>query len=153
MNTSNLLQCLSAFIGCFGFCFIFRIHKNIRFAFIGSLVGTLGWMIYLWTQYLNNVFAQSFIAMLCVSLIAEMMARIYKAPATIFIIVGCFPLVPGSGIYYTMLYAVQGFDNLFMESLLSTLGIGISIALAILISSTILKTYKIIKTKDFGKSE
>lgn len=149
----ELIQCLSAFVGCLGFTFIFRIHKNIHFAFIGSLIGTFGWIIYLATRFLDNIFLQSFVAMLCVSLLAEMMARLYKAPATIFIIVGCFPLVPGSGIYYTMLYAVQGLNNLFMESFLSTLGIGISIALAILVSSTAFQVYKTIKTKNYAKVE
>jgi len=149
----EIVQCLAAFIGCFGFTFIFRIHKNIRFAFIGSLIGTIGWIIYLVTKFLNNIFLQSFIAMLCISLLAEAMARFYKAPATIFIMVGCFPLVPGSGIYYTMLYAVQGMSELFMESFLSTLGISMSLALAILISSTALQVYKRIKLKDYAPIE
>lgn len=149
----EIIQCLAAFLGCFGFSFIFRIHKNIKFAFIGSLVGTLGWMIYLATRFLNNIFLQNFIAMLCVSILSEVMARFYKTPATLFIMVGCFPLVPGSGIYYTMLYAVQGFNQFFMESFLSTIGISMSLALAILISSTIFQVYKLIKTKDYAKIE
>ncbi len=147
------IQCLSAFVGCFGFSFIFRIHKNIKFAFIGSMVGTLGWIIYLMTNSLHNKFIQTFIAMLCISLLSEMFARLYKAPATIFVIVGCFPLVPGSGIYYTMLYAVQGLSDMFIQSFLETLGIGFAIAFAILVSSTILQTYKRIKTKNFASIE
>lgn len=149
----EVIQCFAAFLGCFGFSFIFRIHKNIKFAFIGSLIGTLGWIIYLTMHFLNNIFLQNFIAMLCVSILSEIMARFYKAPATLFIMVGCFPLVPGSGIYYTMLYAVQGLNQLFMESFLSTIGISMSLALAILISSTIFQVYKLIKTKDYAKIE
>lgn len=145
----GFIQCLSAFIGCFGFTFIFRIQKNIRFSLTGSLIGALGWFIYLTTASLNNIFLQSFIAMLCVSLLAECFARFFKAPATIFIVIGCFPLVPGSGIYYTMLYAVQGMNDLFMKSFLSTLGTSLSLALAILISSTVFQVYKRIKTKNF----
>ena len=145
----GFIQCLSAFIGCFGFTFIFRIQKNIQFSLTGSLIGALGWFIYLATASLNNIFLQSFIAMLCVSLLAECFARFFKAPATIFIVIGCFPLVPGSGIYYTMLYAVQGMNDLFMKSFLSTLGTSLSLALAILISSTAFQVYKRIKTKNF----
>ena len=52
-----------------------------------------------------------------------------------------------------MLYAVQGLNDLFIESFLSTLGIGISIALAILISSTAFQVYKRIKMKDFVNVE
>ena len=135
------------------------------------MVGTLGWIIYLMTNSLHNKFIQTFIAMLClpsfsivciqnrtyimerVSLLSEMFARLYKAPATIFVIVGCFPLVPGSGIYYTMLYAVQGLSDMFIQSFLETLGIGFAIAFAILVSSTILQTYKRIKTKNFASIE
>lgn len=148
-----IIQCLAAFIGCLGFTFIFRIYKNIRFSVIGSLIGTIGWIIYLSTDFLDNIYLQSFLAMLGVGLLAELMARLYKTPATIFIIIGCFPLVPGSGIYYTMLYAVQGFNDLFMSSMLSTLGISMSLALAILISSSILQIYKRIKNKDYMKIE
>lgn len=147
------IQCVAAFIGCLGFTFIFRIHRHLKFAFVGSCVGTLGWIIYLLSEPLNNPFIQNFIAMLCVALISEILARIYKAPATIFIIVGCFPLVPGSGIYYTMLYAVQGQNDLFVQSFLSTLGIGLSLALSILVSSTIFQVYKRIQTKNYAPIE
>lgn len=150
---NEIIQCVAAFFGCIGFSFIFRVHKNIRFAIVGSFVGCLGWIIYLSLDFMNNIYIQNFISMLCVSLIAEMMARHYKAPATIFIIIGFFPLVPGNGIYNTMLYAVQGQSNLFMESLLTTLGISLSLALAILISSTTLQIYKAVKTKNFAKIE
>ena len=78
---------------------------------------------------------------------------IIRSTKVIFPFHSCFPLVPGSGIYYTMLYAVQGLNNLFAESFLSTIGISISIALAILISSTTLQVYKIIKTKNYAKIE
>lgn len=149
----EVLQCIVAFIGCIGFSFIFRVHKNMKFAISGSLLGTLAWIIYLILNFLDNIFIQNFIAMLCVSLISEMMARYYKAPATIFIVIGFFPLVPGKGIYNTMFYAVQGQSALFMESLFTTLGVSLSLALAILISSTALQIYKTIKTKNYAKIE
>lgn len=91
--------------------------------------------------------------MFIVALLSEMMARVYKSPATIFIMVGCFPLVPGNGIYYTMLYAVQGMNDLFMQYFLSTLGIGFSLAFSILISSTIIQVYRRIKNHDFASIE
>lgn len=145
----QLIQCVAAFVGCFGFTFIFRIQKNITFSFLGSVIGAIGWIVYLCMGFLDNQFAQNFIAMLCVSILSEILARLFYAPATIFIMIGFFPLVPGSGIYYTMLYAVQGQYELFIQSFLSTLGIGMSLALAILVSSTLFQVYKRIKTKDY----
>ena len=35
---------------------------------------------------------------------AGIMARIYKKPTTVFIAVGAIPLIPGSGLYYTIYY-------------------------------------------------
>ena len=52
--------------------------------------------------------------MTIVSLFSEIAARIFKAPATIFLIIGCFPRVPGRGIYQTMLYCTQGNTALFI---------------------------------------
>ncbi|MCD7894015.1 MAG: threonine/serine exporter family protein [Erysipelotrichaceae bacterium] len=147
------IHCLAAFFGCLGFSFIFRVFKNMHFAFIGSGLGALGYFIYVCLDFTNNVYLQTFIGMLVVALLSEMFARILKAPATIFIVIGCFPLVPGSGIYNTMFYAVQGYDILFISSLLQTLGISMSIALGILISSTSLQVYKRIKNHEFEKSE
>lgn len=136
------IQCISAFFACLGFAFVFRIHYHLRFAIIGSLGGMLGWIIFLLFSFTNNDVIQSLLAMIAVALFAEIMARIYKAPATIFLIVGCFPLVPGKGIYESMLYCVQGESSLFVGSLIHTLAISGAIAFAILIVSTIFKILK-----------
>ena len=77
-----------------------------------------------------------------VSSFSEIAARIFKAPATIFLIIGCFPLVPGRGIYQTMLYCTQGNTALFIDSFIHTIAISASLALAIMIVSTIFKVIK-----------
>ena len=128
----SIIECFSAFIACLGFAFIFRIHQHPRFAIIGSIGGALGWLVYLLASNFKSEISCYFLAM----------ARIYKAPATIFLIIGCFPLVPGRGIYQTMLYCTQGNSELFLDSFLNTLAISASLALAILIISTIFKVIK-----------
>lgn len=80
----GLIECLSAFMACVGFAFIFRVHQNLHFAIIGSLGGALGWLVFLLCNVLHNELASYFIAMTIVTLFAEIAARIYKAPATIF---------------------------------------------------------------------
>lgn len=142
-----IYQCIGSFVGCFGFAFIFRLHKNIEFAFLGAVNGLIATVIYLLLNPIHNIYMQSFIAMLASALIAELLARIMRAPATIFIIIGCFPLVPGKGIYTTMLNAIQGNSLEFVKSALSTFGIAFSLALAILVSSSILLFYKKIKAQ------
>ena len=146
-----IIQCLAAFAGCFGFSFIFRVHKHINHSILGSVTGTIGWLIYLALSYTHNEFLQSFVAMLFVALSAEILARICKAPATIFIMIGCFPLVPGSGIYQTMIYALGGQTSLFLDSLVSTFGIAMSLSFAILISSSLIRVSRRIRYKRFEK--
>lgn len=138
----GIIECISAFIACIGFAFIFRIHHHPRFAIIGSLGGTLGWLIYLLASNIKGDLTCYFLAMSFVALFSEIAARIYKAPATIFLVIGCFPLVPGRGIYQTMLYCTQGDSELFLDSFLNTLAISATLALAILIISTIFKVIK-----------
>lgn len=138
----GIIQCISAFIACIGFSLIFRIHHQIKFAITASLGGALGWFVYLSANNLFDEISCYFIAMAFVAFYSEIAARSYKAPATIFLIIGCFPLVPGRGIYETMLYCTQGNSDLFLDSFLNTLAISASLALAILIVSTIFKVIK-----------
>ncbi|MGN1183059.1 MAG: threonine/serine exporter family protein [Faecalibacillus sp.] len=143
MNT--VIQCLAAFSGCLGFSFVFRIHNNFRFALTGSIGGTLGWIVYLLLEKQAGTIISSMFAMMVVAFFSEIMARIYKAPATIFVVVGCFPLVPGKGIYQTMLYLISNNRDMFINSLLETVGIALALATALLIISTIFKIRKNIK--------
>ena len=92
---SNFIQCFSAFVACIGFSLIFRIHHQLRFILVSSLGGALGWLVFLLFDNFNNELVAYFIAMTIISLFSEIAARIFKAPVTIFLIIGCFPLVPG----------------------------------------------------------
>ena len=86
----QVIQCLSAFLGCLGFAFVFRVHRHLPYALLASLGGMLGWIVYLLViPYLSNIMS-NLCAMIVVALFSEIMARICKAPATIFIVVGCF---------------------------------------------------------------
>lgn len=141
-----ILQCIGAFVGCFGFAFIYRIHSNMKLAFFAAFNGLITIFVYNLFSFTNNIFLQNFIGMFAGALLAEYLARYFKAPATIFITVGCFPLVPGRGIYMTMLYALRGMNDLFIKSFIETVGIAMSLALAILVTSTIILIYRQIKT-------
>ena len=43
----QVIQCLSAFLGCLGFAFVFRVHRHLPYALLASLGGMLGWIVYL----------------------------------------------------------------------------------------------------------
>lgn len=104
-----------------------------------ALGGAIGWTAYLLFQFLHHDIAQNFFAAVALSIYAELMSRLLKKPVTYFIIVSLIPLVPGKGIYYTMLYCLQGDINLFVTEGLHTLGVACALALGILLISSLVR--------------
>ena len=130
-----LLPCLYSFVGCVGFCLIFNIKPRKGMLLMACLGGALSWGVYLLFGFLRDDIVQSFAAILAVTAYSEGMARLSKTPATIYLIVGLIPLVPGGGIYYTMEYALSGDTGRFLETGLHTFGIAGALAVGILLVS------------------
>lgn len=121
-----------AYISTVGFAIIFNTPKS---ALIKSgFVGGLGWIIYTLTKNLSNsIIFSTFIASLSIALIGEYFAFIDKNPVTIYIIPGIIPLVPGFGLYYTMLSIVEKQFDKVAEHGSETLMISMAIAGALVI--------------------
>ena len=75
------------------------------------------------------------------SLYSEIMARIRKCPAISYLVISIFPLIPGAGVYYTMNYAVRGMNAEFAQQGLHTAAIAGTIAVGILLASTVVRMY------------
>ena len=137
----NYLQIFAAFASSLGLAIVFSVSRHPKFIFMGAIIGAIGWTCYLMFSGMN-IYFRYFLASLVVAFLSEIMARLNKAPATIFTLVGIFPLVPGGLIYQTMLYAFEGEVATFLSSFVNTMSISISIALAILVSNTFFKVRK-----------
>ena len=112
------LPCLYAFLACFFFGVVFELHRW-RYLLSAGLTGGLGWLVYLLLADHGSVL-RFFFATIVVASLAEVFARIYKAPATIFLIIGIVPLVPGGGMYETMEALINHDMPLFAERGLAT---------------------------------
>ena len=64
-----------------------------------------------------------------------------KYPAISYLVVCIFPLIPGAGVYYTMNYAVRGMNMEFAVQGLHTAAIAGTIAVGILLASTVVRMY------------
>lgn len=62
-----------------------------------------------------------FYTTLLIATISEILARVYKMPATVFLITGVVALIPGSGLFQTMLTTIRGQYELAGETLISTM--------------------------------
>lgn len=131
-------EILLAFLGSYCPAILFNIErKNLFWA---GLCGAAGWMSYKAILTLTNsgIFAV-FIAAIVISIMSEVMAKIFKTPSTVFYIPSLYPIVPGISAYYTVLYII---DNKITEATykgLETLGSAGAIAFGILLVSTVFK--------------
>jgi uncharacterized membrane protein YjjB (DUF3815 family) len=76
---------------------------------MATLATLLTYVVYLGMDYVSeSAFAVTLVATLFAALLSEIMARLLKAPATVFLIPSILPFVPGAGLYDTMNYFVRG---------------------------------------------
>ena len=97
------LQFLLAGAGTLSFAILFACPRR-TLPYCG-LVGAVGWLVYE---------------------IATL-----RAPVTVFLLTGIFPLVPGAGIYYSAYYFIQGDNALALANGISTFKIAVALAVGI----------------------
>lgn len=98
---SLVVQLISCTAACVGFAYWFNV-KGIQVLYSG-IGAFFTWLVY---ALLYNAGYDNFMSTLAgavfVGLYAQVMARVNKAPATIFQTICAFPLVPGPNLYYMM---------------------------------------------------
>ena len=133
-----LLPCIWSFFSCVGFSIVFEIKKP-RFILIASLIGTLGWFMFLLLEPYVNAVLRYFFPTILISLLAEIAARIWKAPATIFLLPGIVPLVPGGGLYYCMSFLLDGDFASFAQKGIETASYAGAIAAGVSIVTSVVR--------------
>lgn len=136
--TDWLLPCLYAFLACVGFCLIFNIHGPGIFICCGG--GALGWLVYLtMAAMIPQDILRYLVASIAITLYSEVMARLRRCPVTSYLIIALLPMVPGGGIYNAMRYCAAGDNQLFLSTLVTTLGIAGALALGAVLGSSLFR--------------
>jgi Uncharacterized conserved protein len=103
---SVFLGALSAFVISVCFAFMYNVvPRHLVWVGMTGAVGTA--CVLICSQHFDARVANA-LAAVCISSAAEFLARRFQCPATIFSIAALIPLVPGGGIYQTMLATIQG---------------------------------------------
>ena len=131
-----LRQMLLGGIGTLCFGMLFGIPRKCYLACAAT--GAVGWVTYELAVMLGiGAVTANLLAAIPLTLLARIFAVTLKAPVTVFLLSGIFPLVPGAGIYYTAYYFIQN-DNLQMATsaadtvkIAAALAIGISVVLGL----------------------
>ncbi len=129
------IQCLAGLCGTLGFGLMFNMHgRGIPFALLGSLIS---WPVCVLMMRLGLAEPIAYLlGAAASSLYAEIMARIRKFPATSYLMCALVPLIPGSGIYYTMDFIRRSLLPEAYDKGMLTAAIAGSMAVGVLLVST-----------------
>lgn len=96
-----MIRLIMGFLATIAFAVIYNVPK--RALIPAGFVGTGAFLIRMGTEYAKlNPIAGVFLGALFVSVASEVLARIQKMPATVFIVSGVLMLVPGVSAFNTM---------------------------------------------------
>lgn len=102
-------QFVVAFFGTMAFAVLF--HVPAREFWCCGLTGGAGWAVYTWMMLAqDSTVLASLAAVLPLTALARLFSTRRKAPITLFLLSGIFPLVPGAGLYYTAYHFIMGQD-------------------------------------------
>ena len=102
-----VLQLAAAFSGSLGFALLFQVRRGKLL--LASLGGLLAWAVYLALgPAIPGDVPRFFIASVVLTIYGEILARVVKCPATLFLVTAAVPLIPGGSLYHTMRYFVAG---------------------------------------------
>ncbi|WIV10773.1 threonine/serine exporter family protein [Proteiniborus sp. MB09-C3] len=139
-------QFVYAFLSTAGFGVFFNIPKDSIIK--SSLGGAMSWVVYIISVRLfSSSIGGTLLAAITVGFLGEFMAKHFKKPATIFIIPGIVPLVPGAGMYYTMLEVINKDFISAAELGTEAIFIALAIAIGIIVSSSFSRALLNQKTK------
>lgn len=121
---------LTAAIGTAGYCLNVNIKRNkILYGCVGGVLSTFLYCVFVEAGL--SLLLQNLIPAAVVTFYAEVLARVVKAPATVFLIPSIIPLVPGGRLYATMRAIVDGEGGdarvYAMETIVIALGIAVGI--------------------------
>lgn len=106
LASSFTTQLISCTIACVGFAYWFNV-KGIQVLYSGIGAFFTWTVYYIGFEMTNSNFQATLFGAIFVAIFAQIMARVNRAPATIFLCVCVFPLVPGPNLYYMMYYLVM----------------------------------------------
>ena len=128
-----IIELISAAIGTIAFSLLFGVPKKY-YLYCGG-IGAAGWLMYkLMLEMAGLSIAVSvFLATVVIVLLSRYAAVFEKCPATVFLITGIFPVVPGAQIYWATYYLVTDQLHAAFDSGFLALKIMVSIVLGIVV--------------------
>lgn len=133
---SSVLQFCVAMVATICFSLAFQVPR--RHFLACGITGAVGWVVYfIATAAGLSVPAATLVAALPLTGVSRFFSITRRAPVTLFLLCGIFPLVPGAGIYYTAYYLLNNEQLLFASKGVETLKTAVALAMGIAIVCSI----------------
>jgi uncharacterized membrane protein YjjB (DUF3815 family) len=128
--TAVITEMIYAVAGTVAFSILFSVPR--RYYLSCGLIGGAGWLVYSLSGRILPPEGAALSATVIVILLSRIAAVIGRCPATIFMIPGIFPLIPGAGIYWTSYYIVTEQLDLALHTGYEAVKTAVAIVLGIL---------------------
>ena len=140
-----LVPGLAAFCACAGFSLMY----NLRGAYIpaSAMCGAFSWAVYLIAARTGGSIMPYFFAGAAVALYSEIAAIVLRAPATVFLIPGIIPTVPGLTVYRAMAECMSHNTAGFIEKGIETFKIGGAIAAGVIVCTALFRLVRAVYQK------
>lgn len=141
-----MVEIFLAFLGSICPGVIYNVEKrNLMWVGFG---GMLGWITYrTFNEITKSLVLASFLGAVIVGIYSESVARLLKAPATIFSVPGIIPLVPGIAAYSTIQHVAENQLYEAASKGIETISGAGAIAFGILLASAVFKLTKKLKKR------
>ena len=112
MMGTIIFHFLVAIVATMAFAVLFQAPKSEWI--LCGISGGMGWCVYeSLLMRANQLIISVIVATIALSLFSRIFAVLREQPATVYLLAGIFPLVPGAGIYYTAYYLISGNMEMF----------------------------------------
>lgn len=141
-TSETWIQLMASAIGTAGFAVWFNIKgRQVWYSGVGAFITWATYKLVMgWT---DNVFTAALVASMFVALYAHIMARVNKAPATIFLVASIFPLIPGAALYYMCYGIVMDMPEFAKEKGAVLLETCLAIAVGFILVEVVMNYYNI----------
>ena len=130
MNFFSLLllkKTVTAALASISFSVVFGIKK--KHLFHATTIAAVAYFVYYTVLFFNGtLFLAAFLSTALAALFSEILARVCRAPAIVFLLPAVIPTVPGGTIYYAMRDLLSNNPQGSLDNLLITLKVALGIA-------------------------
>lgn len=132
-----LCQTIESFFASLFFAILFGVRR--RDLLCTACAGAVCWFVYAVVTAVVGEIPAYFLSTVATTIYCEIFARLLRTPTIVYLAAGVIPLVPGGGIYRTMLLCIQETPEQALSACINTVSIAGAMAMGIMVVSSLFR--------------